>query len=144
VQCAVGLTQLRKVDRIIKVRQERMLQLNELLAGVEEIILPIGHGPEHGSHLHVIRVNTDKVGFSTPQFVNHLKKMYKVSTAKHYPAVWEWEAFQGLGYSGDGCPIAAKACSQVVTTPIFPTTTAVDVEYIAWAIKQTITDLKNG
>jgi dTDP-4-amino-4,6-dideoxygalactose transaminase len=143
-QCAVGLTQLAKVDRIIKIRQERMSQLNQLLEGVKEVILPVGHGPEHGSHLHVIRINTDKATFSAPQFVAHLKKIYKVSTAKHYPAVWEWEAFQAMGYSADGCPVAARACEQVVSTPIFPSTTTADVEYIAWAIKQTINDLKNG
>lgn len=142
-QYAVGLSQLRKIDGIIKTRQDRMTLLNELLADVDEIILPAGHGPDHGSHLHVIRLDTDKVSFSTEDFVKRLKETYKVATGKHYPAVWTWEAFQNLGYSSEGCPIAAKACEQVVTTPIFPGTTEEDCTYIAWAIKQTIADLKS-
>ena len=141
VQYAVGITQLAKIDRIIQVRQERMVQLNQLLAEVPEIILPAGHGPEHGSHLHVIRLDTDKVSFSTPEFVAHLKDTYKVGTARHYAPVWSWEAFQELGYSEEGCPIAAKACEQVLSTPIFPGTTEEDLHYITWAIKQTIADL---
>ncbi len=140
-QYAVGLTQLAKVDRIIQARQQAMQCLNELLKDVEEIILPTGHGPGHASHLHVIRLDTDRVHVSTPQFVDHLKSKYKVGTARHYPAVWTWEAFQALGYSGDGCPIAAKACQQVVSMPVFPRTTRAELEYVAWATKQTIFDL---
>lgn len=141
VQLAVGLTQLAKVDRVIQARQKNMARLNELLSGVEEIILPAGHGPDHGSHLHVIRLDTDKVKFSTSDFVTHLKSRYKVGTAKHYPAVWSWEAFQKLGYNEEGCPIAAKACDQVISTPVFSRTSEADLQYIAWAIKSTISEL---
>jgi dTDP-4-amino-4,6-dideoxygalactose transaminase len=140
-QYAVGITQLSRIDHVIKARQQRMARLNELLSGVAEVILPAGHGPEHGSHLHVVRLNTDVVEFTTPQFVAHLKEKYQVGTAKHYPPVWSWEAFQELGYNGDGCPVAAKACEQVFSTPVFPRTTDQDLQYIAWAIKQTLVDL---
>lgn len=141
-QYAVGLTQLAKVDRIIRDRQVRMARLNELLAGVDELILPAGHGPEHGSHLHVVRLDTDRVPFSTAEFLAHLKNHYKVGTVKHYPAVWTWEAFQQLGYTGEGCPIAAKACEQVFSTPVFPRTSDEDLQYVAWALKQTLADLR--
>ena len=140
-QYAVGLTQLAKIDRVNEVRRQRMLRLNELLADVPEVIRPSGHGPDHGSHLHVIRLDTDAVGFSTPEFVARLKGTYQVGTAKHYPPVWESEAFQALGYDGAGCPNAAKACAQVVSTPVFPGTSEEDLQYIAWAIKQSVADL---
>lgn len=141
VQCAVGVTQLAKVDRVIADRQARMVKLQALLSGAPGIILPAGHGEGHGSHLYVIRVDTDTVSFSTADFVAHLKTAYKVGTAKHYPPVWSWEAFQALGYNGDGCPIAAKVCDQVVSLPVFPRTTDEELEYIAWAVRQTVSDL---
>lgn len=141
VQLAVGLTQLAKVNRVIQARQKNMTYLNKLLSGVEEIILPAGHGSDHGSHLHVIRLNTDRVKFSTADFVTHLKSRYKVGTAKHYNALWSWEAFQKLGYNDEGCPIAAKACNQVISTPVFSRTSKADLQYIAWAIKSTLSDL---
>ena len=142
VQYAVGITQLSKIDRILKIRQERMLKLNTILSDVEELILPSGHGKGHGSHLHVPRLDTDRVRFSTPELTAHLKNKYKVGTAKHYPAVWTWEAFRKLGYNGEGCPVAAKACEQVFSTPVFPNTTEEDLKYIGWAIKESIADLK--
>ncbi len=142
VQCAVGLTQLAKLDQLIVKRQNLMLALSEALHDTREIILPYGHGPGHASHIYVIRLNTDEVRFTTPEFVSHLKNTYKVSTGKHYPAVWTWEVFQKLGYTSEGCPIAEKACEQVVTLPVFASTTMDDIEYIAWAVKATIQDLQ--
>lgn len=141
-QLAVGLTQLAKVDRVVQARQKSMARLNVLLAGVEELILPAGHGPGHGSHLHVVRLNTDRVHFALADYIAHLKSRYKVGTAKHYPAVWTWEAFQQLGYTGEGCPIAAKACEQVFSTPVFPRTTEDELQYLAWAMKQALVDLR--
>jgi dTDP-4-amino-4,6-dideoxygalactose transaminase len=140
-QYAVGITQLHKIDRVIQARQERMARLDELLSGIAELTLPAGHGPEHGSHLYVVRLNTDIVPFTTPEFVTHLKNKFQVGTVKHYPPVWSWEALQELGYNGEGCPVAAKACEQVFSAPVFPGTTEDDLQYIAWAIKQTLVDL---
>ncbi len=140
-QYAVGITQLRKIDRVIRLRQERMTELNNLLADVPELILPAGHGAEHGSHLHVVRLNSERMRCTAAEFTAHLKNKYKVATAKHYPAVWTWEAFQKLGYNSDGCPLADRICREVFTTPVFPITMEDDLKYIAWAIKQSVRDL---
>ena len=140
-QYAVGLTQLAKIDRVIRARQERMVRLNELLADVAEVVLPTGHGAGHGSHLHVVRLDTGKVDFTTPDLTAHLKEKCGVGTARHYPPVWTWDAFQALGYSGEGCPIAARIGEQVFSTPVFPGTTHEEIEYIAWAIRECVADL---
>jgi dTDP-4-amino-4,6-dideoxygalactose transaminase len=93
--------------------------------------------------LHVVRLDTDQVKVTCAEFVAHLKNRYRVGTAKHYPAVWSWEAFQSLGYTGEGCPVAAKACDQVFSTPVFPRTTDEELQYVAWAIRQSLADLKH-
>lgn len=137
-QYAVGLTQLAKIDRVLALRQTAMLRMNELLRDIEEIIPPAGHGPDHGSHLYVIQIDTDKVRTTREEFARRLKEEYGVGTAHHYPAVWTWEAFAKLGYSEETarCPIAAKASRQVLSLPIFPRTTEEDLAYVARAIKE--------
>ena len=145
-QVAAGLRQLVKIDQVIALRQRAMVRMNELLQDVAGIIRPAGHGADHGSHLYVIRLDTDQVNFSRETFSAHLKNKHGVATAIHYPAVWSWEAFAQLGYSEEqaNCPVAAKACRQVVSLPIFPRTTDDDLQYIAWAVQQTIKELKEG
>ena len=143
-QYAVGLTQLAKIDRIIALRQQAMLRLNELLRDCEGITLPAGHGPDHGSHLHVIRIDTDRMKVTREAFAKRLKDEYGVGTAVHYPAVWTWEALANLGYSEERvqCPIAAKASRQVLSLPIFPLTSEEDMVYIAYAVKACLADLR--
>jgi dTDP-4-amino-4,6-dideoxygalactose transaminase len=90
----------------------------------------------------VARLDTDKVSFDRAAFVDVLKNRYKVGYGNQYPAVWEWEGLAELGYSEEsaGCPVAAKACRQVLSLPIFPHTTEEDCRYIAWAVKQSLVE----
>jgi dTDP-4-amino-4,6-dideoxygalactose transaminase len=46
------------------------------------------------------------------------------------------------GYGPEGCPEAVKACEQVFSLPVFATTTAEDIDYIAFAIRESITELR--
>ena len=143
-QYAAGISQLKKIDDVIRLRQEKMVRMNTILEGMDEVIRPVGHGPGHGSHLYVIRIDTDHVSFSRDAFRAHLEDEYGVGTVQHYPAVWAWEALANLGYSEEtaDCPFAAKACRQVLSLPIFPRTSSDELEYTAWAVKETVSNLE--
>ena len=143
-QAAVGLTQLAKIDRVTETRLRVFRRVDGLLAGVEEIIRPAGIESGHGCHLYVARLDTDKVPFDREAFLQVLKKNYGVSCGNHYPAVWSWDAFAQQGYSESAanCPIAARACGQVFSLPLFPHTTEDDCEYIVWAIKQSLLEAR--
>jgi dTDP-4-amino-4,6-dideoxygalactose transaminase len=140
-QLAVGLTQLAKIDRVISERLLRFGRMNGLLQGVEELILPQGIAEGHGCHLYVLRLDTQRVAYSRETYRHHLKDSYKVDTVVHYPLVWSWEAFRGVDHDRTACPLAERAAAQVLSLPIFPTTSPDDLEYIAWALKQTLADL---
>jgi dTDP-4-amino-4,6-dideoxygalactose transaminase len=143
-QSAVGLTQLAKIDRVVQRRLEAFCSMHQALEGADEIIRPAGIGPGHGCHLYVVRLDTDQTGFDRAALLKTLKTRYQVGCAIHYPAVWTWEALAELGYSEQtaDCPVAAKACRQVFSLPVFPHTTPEDCQYIAWAVKQSLSELK--
>lgn len=144
VQCAAGLSQLERVDQVIQARLDRMTRMNELLEGIEELILPEGIDEEHGCHLFVVRLDTNRVTFDRDEFRKHLLKAHGIGTAVHYPIIWEWEAFHDVEYDSTDCSVAEKASRQVVSLPIFPTTDFETLEYVAWAIKETISELKGS
>lgn len=141
-QCAVGLTQLAKIDRVIAQRLERFVQMHALLEGVEEIIRPAGIEAGHGCHLYVARLDTDRLKCTRVEFLAQLKERWSVACAHHYPAVWTWEAFAGVDYDNRDTPVTQRAAQQVVSLPLFPSTTAEDVGYIAHAIKETVAAVK--
>jgi len=137
-QAATGITQLAKIDRVIAARLKAFRLMAENLKDVEEITLPVGLDENHGCHLFVIRVNFEKLGASRAEFVKKLKEEWQVGTALHYPAVWDWEAFEHLDSDTSDTPVTHEACEQVLSLPLFPTTTPDDVEYIGQALRETL------
>jgi len=141
-QAATGITQLAKIDRVISERMARFREMSTLLENVGEIIAPAGIEDGHGCHLYVARLDTDKVSFSRAEFLKHLKENWGVACANHYPAVWSWEAFDTVDYDKSDTPETHRAVEQVFSLPLFPSTSSDDVQYIAYAVKETISELK--
>ncbi len=141
-QCAVGLTQLAKIDRVIARRLARFAQMQALLADVPEIIRPAGITEGHGCHLYVARLDSTKARCSRADFLKHLQATWGVATANHYPAVWSWEALQTVAHDKSNVPVTERAVREVMSLPLFPATTEEDAEYIAHALKETIAALR--
>ena len=137
-QLAVGLTQISKAQRVIDQKLANMCKLQAALKDVDELILPVGLEPGHGAHLYVIRTRNIDRG----DFASTLKEKYQVGTVHHYPLVWNWDALNGLPYEKTGCEHAVGAAARVVSLPVFPNSTDDDLQYIAWAVKQTIMELR--
>ena len=141
-QLAVGVTQLAKAGRIISGKLAAMARMSELLADVPELIKPPGVERGHGAHLYVARVDSKKVRFTRDALQSHLKTKYQVGTALHYPAVWTWEAFAEIDHDREGCPFAERACAEALTLPIFAQSKDEDLRYVAWALKQSVAELR--
>jgi dTDP-4-amino-4,6-dideoxygalactose transaminase len=139
-QLAVGLTQIAKARRVIDAKLSAMRRMNELLADVPEIIRPAGIEPGHGAHLYVIRLKPNTILCDRDSFQAHLKSKYQVGTAVHYPAVWTWEVFASIDYDRSACPLAERAAGHVLSLPVFAQSSDEDLQYVAWALKQTIRD----
>jgi dTDP-4-amino-4,6-dideoxygalactose transaminase len=140
-QAATGITQLNKIDGVISRRLKNYQLLSKLLEGVKEVRLPSGLEEGHGCHLFVIQLETYSLGISRSDFIRHLKQDWEVGCAIHYPAVWNWEAFGTVDYDASNTPVTRRACEQVVSLPIFPSSTPEDMGYLAEAIRETISQL---
>lgn len=136
-QLAVGLTQIAKVQALISSKLRAMNRMQKLLAGTQGLILPAGIEEGHGAHLYVVRVLVS----NRDTFAKHLKDRYQVSTAHHYPVVWSWEAMASIELDRSACEIAEAASRQVVSLPVFAQSTEDDLQYVAWAVKQSLKDL---
>lgn len=141
VQLATGISQLGKIDGIIARKRANFIAMNAALEGIGEIIPAPGVDDDHGSLMHVVRLDTKKAAFSRDALTAHLRKEWGVGTVIHYPAVWTWDVMKEAGYGPEGCPEAELACSQVFSLPVFATTTPEEIDYIAYALKESIAAL---
>ena len=59
------------------------------------------------------------------------------------PPLWNFSFYRDMGY-GPERPVAARVLRQLFNAPVFPRITPEDVDYVVWAIKQSIAELRRS
>ena len=134
IQCALGITQLRKLPRWIARRQEIARRYDEAFrnhAAVEP--LASRGGVSHGYHLYVVRVRPplDRAGmFSALRAEGILVNV-------HYSPVYLHPFYrERFGFSPGLCPNAEAGYAQILSLPIFPTMSDRDADDVIAAIRK--------
>lgn len=120
VQCALGQSQLPRLDSWIKARNEIALRYRELLADESRVGLPpAGRGGDlHAYHLFVVRV---RAGADARKRVFDGLRAGGIGTQVHYIPVYRLPYYRDrLGYPQDECPDAEAYYSGCVSLPMFP------------------------
>lgn len=102
----------------------------KLLKSVGDLKLPgIRPGSKHSFHLYVVKT----------QYRNELQEFLKlrgIETAVHYPVTLPlMEAYKYLGHNESDFPIAAKHQNEILSIPMYPELSSVQIEYVVDSIK---------
>jgi UDP-4-amino-4,6-dideoxy-N-acetyl-beta-L-altrosamine transaminase len=129
-QCALGLSQLRRLDASIEARNRIAQQYRELLANEERIALPPAalEGERHGYHLFVIRV---LAGAEARLAVFDALRRAGIGVQVHYIPIYRLPYYRDvLGYAPDECPVTEEYYAGAISLPIFPAMTTTDVKRV--------------
>lgn len=140
-QAAVGRVQLKKLAGFIKIRERNAHYFYERLKGVDGISMPdIISGITHAFHLCNILVDEKILGMTRDEFVEILKNKYGVFCNIQYsPAVHQQDYYRKkYKYRKGDFPVAEELARRVVTLPIGPRMTIVDLDYCINAVKDVI------
>jgi len=132
IQAALGLSQLQKLDRFIKQRQQIVKWYQTTLSGVTEIILPLEKNDNYSAwHLYVIKVRNGNIRDRLAAYL----KQRGVAVNWHYPAVYNQSYYRQHGYRGVRLPVMEQYQRTCLTLPCYPQLTRRDLKYITQAIK---------
>jgi len=138
-QCALGISQLKKLDKFIGQRREIVKRYNEAFKNIEEIIVPY-EKPEVKSawHIYVIRLKLDRLKATRKEIFEALRAE-NIGVHVHYIPVYYHPYYQKLGYQKGLCPKAEKYYEEAITLPLFSKMSYKDVEDVIEAVKKVIT-----
>ncbi len=129
IQAAVLRVKLRHLDDWKAARQAHAAQYNTLLSHLPGVITPqVPPGAEHVYHQYTVRLpRRDPV----KQFLAERG----ISSAVYYPVPLHLQPlFAGLGYKRGDLPEAERAAEEVLSLPMYPELTSVQIERVAEAI----------
>lgn len=138
LQCALGISQMDKLDSFIARRREIVSKYNEAFSELEEINTPFEEEfSNSGWHIYVITLNLDKLAVGRKEVFEALQKE-NIGVNVHYLPVYLHPYYKSLGYEKGLCPVAEDIYNRMITLPLFPAMTENDVQDVITAVKKVI------
>jgi perosamine synthetase len=131
IQCALGLSQLKKLDMFRKRRREIVNIYNEVFDNIKYVQNPFESTEcDSNFHLYVLLFDFEKIGIDRAQFMLELKKR-GIQTQVHYIPVHTQPFYQKKFHTKWGdFPNTEKYYQQCLSIPLFPTMTNSDVHKV--------------
>jgi len=131
---ALGISQLKKLDKIIKMRQKNAKQLISKLAKFKEIsISDPPNGYEHIYQMFTIKLNSKKIRDSLHNF---LKKKRIFSKVYFFPIHLTDFYKKNFPNSGKFLSNTEKLSNQLLTLPLYPNMTSEEKQYLIESISE--------
>jgi UDP-4-amino-4,6-dideoxy-N-acetyl-beta-L-altrosamine transaminase len=135
VLCALGISQLRKLDRFATRRREIAALYERLLMPLASAIRPVsGANAVHGWHLYAVRIDFQSLGIKRAHFMKALREE-GIGTQVHYIPVHKQPYYRQL-YGEISLPGADAYYQGCLSLPLFPSMSDEDVERVVSALSR--------
>lgn len=137
VQAAMGLLQLKYIDKNIKKREHIAKTYRKNLRGTEGLtFFEDMHDVRHNYTYFPIFIDKEKFGRTRDELYEDLKKHNILGRRYFYPLISQFPSYSGLESARPGkMPIAEKFTEQVICLPIYPELSLKDINKICSFIK---------
>ena len=134
ITAALGLSQLDKVGKIIDMRRLKANYLNNRLSGIHQITVPA----EPDGYHHVYQAYTIRLkghGHLRDKLRQFLAKKGIMSKVYFHPVHLTQFYRRNFGWKKDDLPVTEKIATEVLTLPLFPALSKIEMDYIVQQIE---------
>lgn len=120
INCALGLSQLEKLDKIVIRRREIAALYDSAFADIAALS-PLAQRNDRKSsyHLYVVKLQLSMLKADRSKIFAALRAE-NIGVNVHYIPVYWHPYYNNLGYKKGLCPVAEKAYEEIITLPLFP------------------------
>lgn len=139
VQCALGLTQLKKLPAFIE-RRRALARLYDEALGELSAALPVTRGSARevsGYHLYAVLIDFAALGTTRMAVMQGLREL-GVGTQMHYPPVPSQPYYRRLGEDPARYPGALRYAARTLSLPLYPSMHDGDVARVVEALKSVL------
>jgi perosamine synthetase len=139
IQCALGLSQLRKLPQWVQRRQAVAAQYDAAFQGLPGISLPaLSPRVRHAYHLYVILLDLERMAADRLEIYLALRQA-GLGVNVHYPPVHLHSFYRQRFHTGPGdCPQAEWAYDRLLTLSLYPAMTPEEVNQVIDTVRTVI------
>lgn len=138
MNAALGISQLKKIDKIIELRREKAFYYHDKLKDIKDIILPKElENQKHVYQMYTIQLKNKK---TRDNFQKHLTKKGIMTKVYFYPIHLKTYYKNKFGYKRGDLPKTEKLSEKVLTLPLYPDLAKSDQKLITKSIIEYFND----
>ncbi len=139
-QCALGMSQLKKLPRWVARRHAIATQYQQAFADLETLELQANPGPmeRHAYHLFVVLLRLDRLKADRQTIFKELRDQGIGVNVHYVPVYWHPYYRQRFGHDKGLCPHAEAAYERLLTLPMYPKLTDAEVERVIVTVRQVL------
>jgi len=145
IQCALGISQLKRLDQFVARRREIVRRYNESLGDLSWLRTPGLANPQNRDliswHLYTVQIDFKSIGKTRTQVMNELRARGVGTQVLYIPVHLQPWYRQTFGYGPGKCPIAEKYYQRALTLPLYPSLQDPDLERVIAAVRKLSTGL---
>lgn len=139
IQCALGLSQLRRLDSFIARRREIVSRYNEAFADVPFLKIPqlLNSNSQRliSWHLYTVQMDFNAIGKTRTEVMAELRQKGIGTQVLYIPVHLQPWYRKTYGYRPGKCPIAEKYYAHALSLPLYPGLVSGEVEKVITAVK---------
>lgn len=133
ILAALGLSQLKDADKIIRMRREKALMLSKKLSGINHIRFQTFPS----SYFHVYQMFTIRVDQNLRDDLMNYLSSKGIMTKVYFEPVHLTRLYRRkFGYKGGELPVTEQISREVLTLPMYPTLSEQEIDYLFRHIKE--------
>lgn len=134
IQCALGVSQMKKLDHFVKRRREIAARYDEALGECKQLLLPKQElGCNNSWHLYVVQV-LDK----DRKKVFDAMRQKNIGVNVHYIPVYKHPYYQEHGYETVCCKNAEQYYERAISLPMYPLLTNEEQDYVIQCLLESL------